>query len=219
MFRNYILAPALAALLLIASSAQGALIDNGDTTIDSATGLEWLDLTLTVGESYTDIQAGFGGYVAQGYVHASLNQLCGLFGALGDTVPNCSSTANDTVDQISQSSADTLTSLLGITSGFASLSAGIFDSGLLPERVGLACIDASGGIGACFSNLDDPSVIARRSWQPVASSASSIGNWLVRPASVPEPFTCSLLVLGLAGLGYTRGRRGGSCRTNAANRC
>jgi hypothetical protein len=34
------------------TTAQADLIDQGITTLDDATGLEWLDLTETVGESY-----------------------------------------------------------------------------------------------------------------------------------------------------------------------
>lgn len=57
----------LIGLLCGTISAHAVLLDNGSTTIDTATGLAWLDLTLTEGQSYNSIASGFGGYVALGY--------------------------------------------------------------------------------------------------------------------------------------------------------
>ena len=46
-------------------------IDNGYTTIDTTSGLEWLDLTLTQGVSAQDVLNGFGGYVDAGWTFAT----------------------------------------------------------------------------------------------------------------------------------------------------
>jgi hypothetical protein len=69
--------------------ANATLIDNGSTTVDTATNLEWLDVTATLGESYNSVIGGFGGYIADGYSVATTSQLCVLFGALGDSIANC----------------------------------------------------------------------------------------------------------------------------------
>ena len=60
----------IALALFFSGSVQAGLIDNGNTTLDTDTGLEWLDVTLTQGESYNSIVGGFGGYAALGYTHA-----------------------------------------------------------------------------------------------------------------------------------------------------
>lgn len=56
---------------------------DGLLTYDTATGLEWLDVTLTVNMSYNDVtaQLGTGGTYA-GFVHASETQIVGLFDAV-----------------------------------------------------------------------------------------------------------------------------------------
>ena len=48
-------------------------------TVDTETGLEWLDLTETVGLSYAQVEAGAGGFVADGWRHATVHEVCDLF--------------------------------------------------------------------------------------------------------------------------------------------
>ena len=50
---------ALTLTLTLAGGAQAALIDHGDYTEDTATGLLWVDVTLTRGTTPEDIQAEF----------------------------------------------------------------------------------------------------------------------------------------------------------------
>ncbi len=45
---------------LFASSVHGAIVDNGNYTADTATGLDWLDVTLSQGRSYDDVANQFG---------------------------------------------------------------------------------------------------------------------------------------------------------------
>ena len=56
------------------------LFSSGDTLItqDTDSGLEWLDLTETVGISYNDIIAGEGGYTGLGFQHATGDQISAL---------------------------------------------------------------------------------------------------------------------------------------------
>lgn len=82
--RTSILASLLlaAAILLHPNAATGALplVDQGDTTFDPNTGLVWLDLRLTQGQSYNSIRNGYGNYTTSlGYRFASANEVTKLF--------------------------------------------------------------------------------------------------------------------------------------------
>ena len=137
----------LAAVVVALSpmAANADLIDVGDSTIDDSTGLEWLDLTLTTGQGYDDIIAGFGGFAAQGYVHATLDKVCELWGnaAAGSaSTDRCLSDLDSDTMELSQGTADLLLALLGTTysvQGTYKSNIGIFDSGLISSGiVGLA---------------------------------------------------------------------------------
>lgn len=41
-------------------------------TFDTDTGLSWLDVTESVGLSYADVEAGAGGFVTEGWRHATI---------------------------------------------------------------------------------------------------------------------------------------------------
>ncbi len=45
---------------LFTSSVHAAIVDNGNYTTDTATGLDWLDVTLSQGRSYDDVASQFG---------------------------------------------------------------------------------------------------------------------------------------------------------------
>lgn len=195
---------AVAAVGFSTTSAQAVLIDKGNTTIDTASGLEWLDLPLTVGQSYNSIIGGFGGYAAQGYVHATRSQLCGLFGSLGDTITNCS-TAGNTDDALDPTNSQVLVDLLGATFTIDMFNSaiGIFDSGLTgSNRVGVGCLDAE--MRTCIETT--PAGLSSRAqtlqdWTSLNGATLFAGNYLVRASSLPEPATIAIFGLGLVGLG------------------
>jgi hypothetical protein len=59
-------------------------VDSGRTTLDTETGLEWLDLTETMGISYFDLLGELNpGGLFEGYRYASTGELYGLFEGLG----------------------------------------------------------------------------------------------------------------------------------------
>lgn len=87
------------ALSLLGGNGYAALVDNGNSMIDTATGLEWLDLDVNVGElvglSWNDAEAS--NYVTvDGYVHATRAQVETLFLNAGFlTTDNTNNPANN----------------------------------------------------------------------------------------------------------------------------
>ncbi len=80
----------LLGLLLLTTSAHAALVERdlrepGDAliTFDTITGLEWLDLTESVDFSFAEVEAGAGGFLADGWRHGTGAEVCGLFVGLG----------------------------------------------------------------------------------------------------------------------------------------
>lgn len=200
MKKSHLLGAACACLSVMPFNASAALIDNGNTTIDTATGLEWLDLTLTQGQSYNNIVIdGFGGYAVQGYVHATTEQLCGLFGSLGDDMTGCTDATNNVLNIIEQSTATTLTNYLGVTFSDPTNSGayGLFDDGSDTD-IGLGCVEV-GSTGTCKSDTG-PLVYRLLGWATKADYHSTAGNWLVRPSQVPVPAAVWLFGSGLLGL-------------------
>ena len=186
--------------IALSFSANATLINNGDSTIDTGTGLEWLDLTLTQEQSYNSIVGGFGGYANQGYVHATLDQLCGLWGNAGADTPRCRSEFNVGTEHISQGSYDLLTTLLGRTDVNGTW--GLFDGGFIESRLtGYGCIN---GIdpNTCFEMMTGPLTVYRQlKWGIIDRTHGRVGNWLVR---VPEPSIAVLMASGLMIFGVAR---------------
>ncbi len=63
---------------------------NGDglLTVDSRTGLEWLDIPVTTRLSYNDIMADKGGWLSKGFRYATGAELNGLFQSAGLETPD-----------------------------------------------------------------------------------------------------------------------------------
>ena len=163
---------------------------DGWVTRDTETDLDWLDVFLTQNLSYDDVQGGAGGWIADGWRHATEAEVCDLFERHGLVPVPCPGdvSTNGTV-------GGDLHPFLGATSGFQT---GIYDDGDADPRVGTASqvfFVIPPGIQASSAEVL-PNAIA-------SDEAGAIrGHYLVR--AVPEPGTLVLLLLCVGALGALR---------------
>lgn len=202
MNNNKVLSLAFTAIIALSTtSVFASLIEfdylpgSGDKkiTFDSSSGLEWLDLTATQGRSVYQVEAGFGGYLADGFRYATGNEVLDLFSSAG--VPQ--GTYYDIPHILMVQS---LILKLGVTHQNNPPSPGnpfgqqttygitgdSFPTGFTPWHT-YATIGASnsvGGLGGGAQIFAD-------------SEDGAIGSFLVRAATVPEPSSALLAGTGL----------------------
>lgn len=176
-------------ILSYSSNAHATLVDNGITTVDTDTGLEWLDLTetydMTVAQVIPELApAGlFAGYRLA--VIAEVHELMTNAGLPVSTIIN-GIVSTDIQDIIE---ANALTALLGntITPQYGSRyigARGHLIDGNQDRVVGFYSRDQS--------NLYHDYFTGQPHWP-------GTGVWLVRSVDVPEPGPFALIILGLAG--------------------
>ena len=175
-------------LLLVWENSWAALVDvdlftPGDKklTRDSATGLDWLDLTESTNLSVNDIQGGAGGYVDMGFRYATIEELHGLRNAAG------SSTSDITLTLVNHLGCTrTCNPPYGFGEGFL-----YFHHSEEPYR--LATYGYFNlGEGDYGGFIDDET-----GWQP-SDAATYVGSLLVRPVPIPSSFI--MFGGGIAGL-------------------
>jgi hypothetical protein len=195
-------------IILGSNSAQAALIESelfvtgdGLITFDSDTGLEWLDLTETVGVSLADVIAGYDGFTTTNrFSLATKSQVLGLAGNAGIATIGSWNT-----DASHKSNVLGLINLLGVT----------YNSGRTMANGQYALDDHSGLAEVSFDHI--------ASWAAIVNFQTSVGwppkgTFLVRSATpaagemavaenVPEPSIIALFGLGLVGIGFARRRQ------------
>ena len=202
----------LAGLVMIgmAGSANAVLIDNGMSTIDTSTNMEWLDLTKTLGQSYNSVAAGFGGFTTiEGYRFATQSEVSTLFTNAGFVFQDGNFHAIDAT------AVALMLSLIGCTAVNCNIIGDPFGQGLAdldifsPTNVGAPFYQAIVGTPGNFNT----SLIGSADAFPCCVSkdftGASIGSWLVREAvaQVPEPSTLAPFLIALGGLGFLMRRR------------
>ena len=162
-------------------SMSDAVFGADSITLDTDTGLEWLDVTLSVNRSYLDVSAEFGaGGDFEGFRYASVDDLLGLF--TNANIPNV-----DNYSAANVGPGQALANLLGATgfqSGFPETVGFTGTSNELGTRVvGLVdyVVSISGGVatdvyGATATTNADESM---------ALLGDDGGSWLLREASNP----------------------------------
>ncbi|MEQ9407602.1 MAG: PEP-CTERM sorting domain-containing protein [Fuerstiella sp.] len=181
------------------------LFSSGDglVTLDTNTGLEWLDVTATVGLSVNDVLGGTGGWTALGFRYAGSDELEQLFlsSAPGSTVSFYAFTANNFAG------ASLLVDLLG-----NSLDSPVFPGSQGYVDPGTSDLFSEGTAHASFYQVRISDSTGR--FHPtqgsfsLADSSATIGSFLVRDVSaVPEPASMYVFTIGALGLGIAARRR------------
>jgi hypothetical protein len=189
----------------IASQASSVLIDQGDSTLDPSTHLQWLDLTKTQGLGADDLLGNVGvSYIADGWRYATAPEITQLWSdagfAPGDYGGGQPPVPTDII---------TFQSLIGVTEqhlGGIFVSAGLYaeDSSDPDTEYGLGIVQRSmPDIGELAASV----FIAPAVLQGWETSAANRGSYLVRTAAVtatPLPaglpmFAAAIALLGLAG--------------------
>lgn len=210
----------LALMLFVSSISHGAIIDNGSYFTDTNSGIDWLDLTPTVGLSVFEVQDQMGvGGAFDGWQFATESLFVDLAISQGAALDPCGSSDYLSVCRSSPEYADSASYLMGLFGVTSEHPRGDQSLGLLAgnrELFQVAQIsnidtgDPHRGVHGSFNAYE-------QSWEIAARPGIGVflvrGNGLPAPISidpvlgVPEPATLPILFAGLAVFGLKRHRR------------
>ena len=204
--------PASAALIALNDPTLPASADGFNITRDTVTGLEWLDLDVSVGRTYDDLNGGDGvndflpGGDFEGFRHATILEVTGanngpqfdsLFKSAGVGAAPFSSIGTYSV----------VHELIGLVGCFANCPTYGYADGFLEDQLtGLESelyIENFASSGFNWGRFQERVAII-----PALTNQGfpiEQGNWLVR--SIPEPGTAALVGLGLVGACIWRSRQ------------
>ncbi len=207
-----VIANVASAALISADLSQGT--GDGLLTLDTTSGLEWLDVTLTVNQTYDQVRTG--SWYQAGFSHATMAELQTLFLHAG--TPDDGFDISLTYPTETQALAQLLGATISTEDGRLS-TYGFSGSDFFGNTV----TTATHPIGSLFSALlgkvdylpaaDDLPAIGEAHFSqghPFSNEASlNYGSFLVRPAPVPLPGALSLMLSGLSLIAWrirTRGK-------------
>ncbi len=178
------------------------LYSSGDNllTRDTDTGLEWLDLTETMGSTWNQVVTDDShGFIAQGFYSADITDVTQLFLNAGANY----------IDEISRdvdyTAALALIKLLGCTDK-CNYSDTILTSGVSEGWVGAPGVKVYDSFAQVSTfSLKGSFADYEYSDNTKDDSYPGVGVWLVRSTTVPEPSSLAMFSLGLAG--FYRSRR------------
>ena len=187
----------VSALFLLLTSAVIAspfvekdFLASGDTllTLDTITGLEWLDVTLTAGQDYDVVESSSTYVLNDGFRFATQAEVQAMMTAFGisplNGVFNAANLAPVT------EALDLMGNLLGDTFHQA-----MYDQG---PTMGLTIIQVDGSGTLAKGNLSQGTGLAK---SHDFNGYLGLGSYLVREAAIPAPPALYLLIIGLAVLG------------------
>ena len=205
--------------LLPSSGTQAALISadllapgDGLITRDTATNLDWLDLTPTIGLSFNQVAGGAGGWTSLGFRYATTTEVMGLYTDAGIVI------FGGTTSPLNVPGVSLLLGLMGITSTVgptpSETAIGLAESvppdptfagtgfiTLFPALPPSTPVDIA---SAAVTSAPFPGLPSK------SEGSNQRGSYLVRTAvigTVPEPAISSLILLGIAVAGLVSRRR------------
>ncbi len=165
-------------------------IGDGQLTKDTATGLEWLDLTASINQSFLQVSSEFGAAGAfAGFRYATGSEVFALSSDAG--IPDLSGAWNPANFE----PVLALEALVGITFGSFGASIGVTGDDGISSSSRLAIMIQANLLpnSPLFQQARVLSLDA-----PNDDASSFLGNWLVRSAQVQVPVPSTLWLFGLA---------------------
>jgi len=195
--------------LVLSASVNAALIDNGDYTTDTDTGLDWLDLTYTDGISYNEVNNHRDSYSGGGWSIASASQVVEMItNYLGYSPVQGWDTSNYPLHYLQVELFGITRSLSGsvasYTSGYTSDISTYPGPGVQGDHLTIQ-------FGTHSQLYPEQGSYLYDTWgQPDTQGFDGIGTYLIRPAIIatPTPAAVWLFGSGLIGLvGFARRKK------------